>query len=203
MQTLTLRVAADSFMGGAQFTVAVDGVQVGGTLVASSAFGAGQFEDITLLGNFGPDPQQVSVTFINDLYEGTPATDRNLYVESLTFAGQTIAGSAATNPVGGPVGTATELVTNGTITFTLPPTPPTMPRGHGWARAASPPEIRILADIVARGFVLATKDPEVEPWVVSLVRGLTAAEAETSGLNCIMVDLSKNNSNTGSAPCAS
>ena len=32
----------------------------------------------------------VSVTFLNDLYGGTPATDRNLYVESATYDGAAV-----------------------------------------------------------------------------------------------------------------
>jgi len=206
----TLRVAAYAFMGGAEFKVAVDGVQVGGIFLANRSFAAGQFQDITLVGNFGPDPKRVSVSFVNELYEGSPSTDRKLYVESLTLDGRTMPGSAATNPVGKPVGRATVLYAYGTITFTLPPiTSPSEPGGQGRAYLASPPpvsahpvsprDIRILPAIAARGFTLADAEPEVEPWVVSLVRGHAAVHGAGGGRNSVVVDLSAQKAK----PCAS
>jgi VCBS repeat-containing protein len=226
--TLTLRVAADDFEGGASLTVAVDGVEVGGVQTVTSSFAAGQHTDIALSGDFPVDPKQVTVTFINDLYEGTPQTDRNLYVESLFIDGHVFLGAAAVNPVGHAVGSVAELLSNGTITFNVQPAGlqtltqadgavtstlhPSRAPQNPTAKAgrvlptrhpASPPDIQILSAIVARGFVLTGTEPETEPWVVSLVRGQAAATGAGGGRKPVVVDLSGNNANKGSTPCAS
>ena len=100
--TLTLHVAEDQYQGDAQFIVLVDGQQVGAVQTATTAFSSGseQFQDITLQGDFGPNPQNVTVQFINDAYAGTNSTDRNLYVDKLVFNGQTYEGEHAFNPTG-------------------------------------------------------------------------------------------------------
>ena len=89
--TLTINVSEDAWKGNAQFVVLVDGVQVGGTQTATALHASGQSQNITLTGNFGPGPQTVAVQFINDAWGGTAATDRNLYVNSITYDGTTTA----------------------------------------------------------------------------------------------------------------
>jgi len=100
--SLSLHVAGDSFEGNAQFIVLVDGQQVGGiqTAIAEFSPGSGQFQDVTLQGDFGPNPQNVTVQFINDAYNGSSSADRNLYVDKLVFNGQTYEGEHAFNPTG-------------------------------------------------------------------------------------------------------
>jgi aryl-phospho-beta-D-glucosidase BglC (GH1 family) len=87
--TLTVNVSEDAWEGDAEFIVLVDGVEVGGTQTATALHDAGQSQNITLTGNFGAGPHKVAVEFINDAYGGSAATDRNLYVNSVTYDGTT------------------------------------------------------------------------------------------------------------------
>ena len=117
MQTLVLRVSADSWNGDPDFVVMVDGVQVGGVQTASASHAKGQWQDVTLTGDFDVDPSKVSVSFINDAYGGTAATDRNLYVQSLTLNGATYLGSALPATLGPAASDSAAMYSNGTITF--------------------------------------------------------------------------------------
>ncbi len=83
--TLVLNVSDTYYQGDAQFTVKVDGKQVGGTYTASGNHYAGQSSDVTLMGNWGSGPHTVVATFTNDL--SGPAGDRNLYINSATYDG--------------------------------------------------------------------------------------------------------------------
>ena len=114
--TLVLHVAGDSYQGNPEFIVSVDGKQVGGTLTATASHGAGEWQEVTLKGDFGSGAHSVVVTFLNDLYGGTATTDRNLYVNGMEFNGTHYAG-------------ATTLYTTGnTATFATAAAPaPTAP----------------------------------------------------------------------------
>ena len=101
-----LQVSEDAWQGDAQFTVAVDGRQVGGTLTATANHGQQASQRFDVLGSFGPGKHRVDVSFTNDTYGGSPSTDRNLYVDSVS--GATIAEGAA-------------LLGNGTASFSLAP----------------------------------------------------------------------------------
>ncbi|HEX2943736.1 MAG TPA: carbohydrate-binding domain-containing protein, partial [Rhodopila sp.] len=84
--TLTLHLAEDAWNGDAQFSVSIDGQTIGSQTVTAS-HSAGNWEDLTFSGNFGSGPHDVGVTFTNDAYGGSPATDRNLYVNGVDFNG--------------------------------------------------------------------------------------------------------------------
>ena len=84
---LVLQISEDAWQGDAQFTVAVDGRQIGGTQTALASHAAGQNQSFTVLGNFAAGLHTVSVDFLNDAWGGTPSTDRNLYVTSATING--------------------------------------------------------------------------------------------------------------------
>ncbi|MBE7209969.1 MAG: hypothetical protein INR65_03030 [Gluconacetobacter diazotrophicus] len=84
---LALQVNEDAYQGDAQFTVAVDGKQVGGTYTATASHAAGAIQTISLQGSWGPGSHAVAVTFINDLYRGSPSADRNLYVTGSSYDG--------------------------------------------------------------------------------------------------------------------
>ncbi len=86
---VTLAISEDAYGGDAQFTVSIDGTQIGGVQTASALHGAGQEQAFTVLGDFGAGPTNVEVDFLNDAYAGTPDTDRNLYVDSITAGGTT------------------------------------------------------------------------------------------------------------------
>src|SRR5579885_2463243 len=104
---LVLHLSEDAYQGDAQFTVSVDGKQVGGPLSVSALHSANATESFTFNGNFGPGAHQVGVSFINDLWAGTASTDRNLYVDSVSFDGHQVANSTA------------NLFSNGTADFTV------------------------------------------------------------------------------------
>ena len=91
---LVLHLAEDAYQGDAQFTVAVDGRQLGPAqaVTASNATGSAQafsFKDL-----FSAGTHDIAVSFINDLYRGTSATDRNLYIKGADYGGTAIPGSA-------------------------------------------------------------------------------------------------------------
>ncbi len=100
---MTLHVSADSWNGSPQFVVSVDGKQQGGTQTATASHADGATQDVTLSGAFGTGAHDVAVTFLNDAWGGTPATDRNLYVNSIDDNGQHYASATAA------------LMSNGTV----------------------------------------------------------------------------------------
>ncbi|HTI85428.1 MAG TPA: carbohydrate-binding domain-containing protein [Alphaproteobacteria bacterium] len=123
--TVTVRVSEDAWAGDAQFTVMVDGVQVGGTQTATASHAAGQWQNITLAGNFATTgAHTVDINFINDGWGGSLSTDRNLYVQSVTINGDTLPASGAqdfaSNGMTVPDGAI--LAVNGNIHFTDPGT---------------------------------------------------------------------------------
>jgi hypothetical protein len=117
--SLHVVVSEDAYQGDAQFTVSVDGHQVGGTYTATGSHAAGQWQDIDIGGTYASGPHDVVVTFINDLYGGTATTDRNLYVQSVTINGETITnGVVPTSNTAHPADGSVELGANGSVTYT-------------------------------------------------------------------------------------
>mgnify|MGYP005811001241 CR=1 FL=1 len=113
--TLVLNMAEDAYQGDAQFTVSVDGIQVGGTQTTTAHLAEGQQQEFDIHGNWGAGDHTVSVTFTNDhigdFYPGTQlaidTTDRNLYVMGARLNG------------GPESGGPWELDSNGTHSFTV------------------------------------------------------------------------------------
>ena len=102
--SIVLQVSEDAYANGdgasdaqgdATFTVSVDGKQIGGTFTASTSHSAGQEQSFTINGSFGAGNHTVSVDFLNDAWNGTAATDRNLYVDSIAADGSNANQSAA------------------------------------------------------------------------------------------------------------
>lgn len=85
--TLGLRISEDAWNGDAQYTVKVDGMQIDATFTAKALYGADQSDTLTLHGNWGNGEHKVTVDFLNDAYGGTASTDRNLYVDGMTYNG--------------------------------------------------------------------------------------------------------------------
>lgn len=85
--TLALKMSQDFYQGNAQFTVAVDGVQIGGVQTASALHSSGQDSTLDVYGNFGAGQHTLSVSFLNDAYGGSAAADRNLYVDGTSYNG--------------------------------------------------------------------------------------------------------------------
>ncbi len=98
---LVLQMSEDAWNGDAQFTVQVDGKQIGDTQTATAFHSAGQTQALTVLGTFA-GAHTATVTFLNDAYGGTSSTDRNLYVNSASFNGATISGASLTEYSAGP-----------------------------------------------------------------------------------------------------
>ena len=86
---ISLKVSEDAYQGDAQYTVAVDGVTIGGVRTATASHSSGASQDVSVAGTFGPGPHTIGITFLNDAYGGTPDTDRNLYVDALSYDGRT------------------------------------------------------------------------------------------------------------------
>jgi len=92
--TLVLNLSEDAYGGDAQFTVAVDGKAVGDAQAVTASHGQGQSEAFTFEGDWSGGPHAVGVTFVKDRYDGTAATDRNLYIDGATFDGVQVEGKA-------------------------------------------------------------------------------------------------------------
>ncbi len=99
---LALRVSEDAWQGNAQFTVRVDGTQVGGIQTALASHTAGQTQTFNVLGTFAAGNHTVTVNFLNDAYGGTSTTDRNLYVTGATIDNSLVSGATLSERVAGP-----------------------------------------------------------------------------------------------------
>ncbi len=108
--TLTLNMSEDAWRGDAQFTVSVDGTQVGGVQTAVASHTAGLAQEFDVSGNWAAGTHQVAVDFINDAWGGTATTDRNLYVDSASFNGAALLNSPIEQYSNGP---ATLFFTSG------------------------------------------------------------------------------------------
>ena len=119
--TLDLGISEDAWLGDAQYTVSVDGQQVGGIQTAAAAHGTTP-QDVTVHGTFGQGNHAVTVDFLNDAWGGTPDTDRNLYVDNLALNGQPLSGAAAlmsAGPVALAFGTPPASISDGVGADTL------------------------------------------------------------------------------------
>ncbi|WP_052214589.1 carbohydrate-binding domain-containing protein [Belnapia sp. F-4-1] len=100
---LVLKISQDAWKGSAQYTISVDGKQIGGTQTASASHAAGQDDVITVRGDWAPGAHKVTVNFLNDAWGGTAATDRNLHVDGITYNGTALAKGTADLLKKGPV----------------------------------------------------------------------------------------------------
>ncbi len=113
--TMVLKLSEDAYKGDAQFTFTVDGKPVGPAQSVTALHSQGQSESFTLKGDFGTGPHQFGVNYVNDLWGGTPATDRNLYVDSAAFNGDQVLNGVA-------------LLKNGTVPFGTAPGSQSVPQ---------------------------------------------------------------------------
>jgi len=100
--TLALQVSEDEYLGNAQFTVSVDGHQIGGTQTTTALHAAGRTQTFNVLGTFAAGSHTVTVDFLNDAYGGSPSLDRNLYVDGATIDGSVVSGATLTEHFQGP-----------------------------------------------------------------------------------------------------
>lgn len=94
--TIDLHASEDAWQGRAQFTVVIDGVMAGGVNTATASHAAGLSQDVSLAGNWGGGPHTIGISFIDDAWGGTPATDRNLHVKGIDVNGASVPGATAT-----------------------------------------------------------------------------------------------------------
>ena len=85
--TLVLDLSEDAWQGNADFAITVDGNQVGSTQAVTALHSQGASQLFTFTGDWGTGVQDVGITFENDAWGGSPAEDRNLYVNSATLNG--------------------------------------------------------------------------------------------------------------------
>jgi len=102
---LVVSLSEDPWQGDAQFTISIDGQQVGGVRTVTASHAAGQSQAFAVDATLTAGTHQVGIAFINDAWGGSASTDRNLFLTGATYNGQAIAGSTAT------------LFSNGTASF--------------------------------------------------------------------------------------
>jgi hypothetical protein len=98
--TLALQISEDAGNADAEFTVAVNGQQVGGDYTASTLHSSGDAGTFLLTGDWGSSVNDVQVSFISDANGATPETGQGLYVNSIAYDGETYAGTSATLSAG-------------------------------------------------------------------------------------------------------
>ena len=94
-ERLTVNLAEDAYQGNAQYSIAVDGKALGSTGSVTALNSTGQSQAVTATAQLTVGWHDLSVSFLNDAYGGTPAMDRNLYVKSVDLNGTAVSGSAA------------------------------------------------------------------------------------------------------------
>ena len=92
---LVLQLSEDAYGGDAQFTVAVDGKVLGGAQTVTASHGAGAVQNFAFAQALSAGAHDIAVSFLNDAWGGTAATDRNLYVHAVDANGAAMPGTAA------------------------------------------------------------------------------------------------------------
>ena len=87
-QSLSFRVSGEHFEGPPQFTVLINGEQFGDVFTVNADHRQGEWETVTLSGDFGGlSIDSVEINFLNDHWGGHWTKDRNLLVDSLEVNG--------------------------------------------------------------------------------------------------------------------
>jgi len=92
---LVLQLSEDAYQGDAQFTVAVDGKVLGGAQSVSALHGKGAVQNFAFGQAMSAGTHDVAVSFLNDAWGGTAATDRNLWVNAIDANGKAVSTPAA------------------------------------------------------------------------------------------------------------
>lgn len=95
VNSIVMHVSQDWYQTNCQYTVKVDGTQIGGTVTASGIMAQNVYDTVTVKGAFPAGSHTLTVTLTNDGWDGTQGNghDRNVYVRSVTFNGTAVAGS--------------------------------------------------------------------------------------------------------------
>jgi hypothetical protein len=136
--TVIISTAEDYYLGDAKVSLAVDGIVLSPlTITAINANNERQHFTVIL-----PDAAQhtLTVTFLNDLYGGSPTTDRNAYVAWVSYDGVTLPNSAAAlyrtgDSLTVKVGTPAPTITGITFTPSVPTLADNTPAGSKVSQA--------------------------------------------------------------------
>ncbi len=93
---LVLQLSEDAWQGDAQFSVAVDGKALGPAQSVTALHAGGGSQSFAFASAMAAGTHDVAVSFLNDAYGGSTATDRNLFVNGIIANGVTVPGAAAT-----------------------------------------------------------------------------------------------------------
>ena len=93
--TLVVSMSEDAYQGDAQFTVAIDGKQLGSSFTTTALHTATVSQNFIFKGDWAIGAHTVTLNFLNDAWDGTAATDRNLYLNELSYDGAATGQSAA------------------------------------------------------------------------------------------------------------
>ena len=85
--TLRLSLSEDAWQGDAHYRVTLDGVVLVADGVATASHAAGAHDLLDLHPVLAAGPHSLVVSFNNDAWGGTAATDRNLYVDAISLNG--------------------------------------------------------------------------------------------------------------------
>ena len=89
---LSLSISEDAWRGHARFDVLVDGTKVGATQTATAAHSNRATQDFEVRGTFAPGNHTLSLKYVNDVWGGSPDTDRNLHLDKASLDGTTVPG---------------------------------------------------------------------------------------------------------------
>ena len=84
---IVIKVAQDYYKDDIRFTVSVDGKLVGGEFTVSSLNYSGQFDTLTLRGDWGNSAHKVEINYLNGYYNALTGEDSNLAIASATYNG--------------------------------------------------------------------------------------------------------------------
>ena len=82
-----LQLSEDAYQGDAQFTVTVDGKALGAAQSVTASHARGGVQNFAFGQAMAAGTHDVAVSFLNDAWGGTVATDRNLYVNAVDANG--------------------------------------------------------------------------------------------------------------------
>ncbi len=92
---LDLYLSEDAWQSDAQFSVAIDGQTIGGAQSVNALHSNGGSQDFSYSQALTAGTHDVAISFLNDAYGGSPATNRNLYVDGISVNNVPVSGAAA------------------------------------------------------------------------------------------------------------
>ncbi|WP_158537161.1 carbohydrate-binding domain-containing protein [Humitalea rosea] len=121
-------LSEDAWQGDARYSILLDGKVVVADRYATAPHAAGETGYLDIHANLAAGPHALTVQFVNDLWGGTAATDRNLYVNSVSVDGTDQAWSAS-------------LLSNGGATLNISATAAPAPQAPVAVPVATAPDV--------------------------------------------------------------